>query len=90
MLTFIHIIQDNLNKNYDAILREIDIRENRLNTIKFKTHTLENDFAIINEKLENINYGIKNLPRTTYTSFINNDEDITLNKDYITNVESGI
>ena len=47
-------IQENLNKNYDAILREIDIRENRLNTIKFKLHTLENDFSMINEKLENL------------------------------------
>lgn len=47
-------MEENLSKNYDEILREIERRENRLNTIKFRLHTMETSSEEINKKLENL------------------------------------
>ena len=33
-------MEENLDKSYDEILKEIDKKENRLNTIKFRLHTM--------------------------------------------------
>ena len=50
----IGFMQENLNKNYDEILKEIDKKENRLNTIKFRLHTMETNSQNINKKLEEL------------------------------------
>ena len=50
----IGFMEENLNKNYDEILKEIDRKENRLNTIKFRLHTMETNSEKINEKLEDL------------------------------------
>lgn len=50
----IDYIDRNLNKNYDEILKEIDKKENRINTIKFELQTIDNTIKNINEKLENL------------------------------------
>lgn len=47
-------IDENIEKNYDEILKEIDDKENRINTIKFKIQTMENTAQNINSKLENL------------------------------------
>lgn len=47
-------IEENLNKSYDEILKEIDNKEQRINTIKFKLHTVENTAKEISDKLEDI------------------------------------
>ena len=47
-------IEENLNKNYDEILREIERKENRLNTIRFRLHTMEASFENINKKIEDL------------------------------------
>ena len=47
-------MEENIKKNYDEILKEIDKRENRLNTIKFRIHTIENEDKNIMNKLEDL------------------------------------
>ena len=47
-------MEENLDKNYDEILKEIDRKENRLNTIKFRLHTMETASENINQKLEEL------------------------------------
>ena len=47
-------IEEFLSKNYEDILKEIDIKENRINTIKFKLQTMENTSKDINSKLDNL------------------------------------
>lgn len=47
-------IEENIDKNYDELLKEIDIKENRINTIKFKLHTMENNSKDITNKLDNL------------------------------------
>jgi DNA repair exonuclease SbcCD ATPase subunit len=47
-------MQENLVKSYDEILRKIDIKENRINTIKFKLQTMENNSREITNKLDNL------------------------------------
>lgn len=47
-------MEENLNKNYDEVLKEIDKKENRLNTIKFKLHTMETNSENINKKLDEL------------------------------------
>lgn len=43
-----------LNEDYNDILREIDKKENRINTIKFNIKTLESSYVDIQEKLEDL------------------------------------
>ena len=50
----IGFMEENLNKNYDEILKEIDKKENRLNTIKFRLHTMETSAKNVNQKLEDL------------------------------------
>lgn len=50
----IGFMEENLDKNYDEILKEIDRKENRLNTIKFRLHTMETTAENINKKLEEL------------------------------------
>ena len=43
----------------------------------------------INKKLQLFNDGVKAFTNTTYSSFINNDGDITTQQNYETNVTKG-
>lgn len=45
-------MQENIVKSYDEILREIDSKENRLNTVRFRIQTMENRLNEINSKLD--------------------------------------
>ena len=47
-------MEESLSKNYDEVLKEIDRKENRLNTIKFRLHTMEATSENINKKLEEL------------------------------------
>ena len=47
-------MEENINKTYDEILREIEKKENRLNTIKFKLHTMEKESQNISDKLDDL------------------------------------
>ena len=47
-------MQECFDKSYDEILREIEKKENRLNTIKFRLHTMESSSNEINKKLDNL------------------------------------
>ncbi len=47
-------MEENISKNYDDILKEIENKDNRLNTIKFKLHTMENESKNISSKLEDL------------------------------------
>ena len=50
----IGFMEESLEKNYDEILREIENKENRINTIKFKIHTMENESQNISNKLDDL------------------------------------
>ena len=43
-----------LNKSYEEIVKEIDNKDNRIQTIKFKIHSMEIDMKILQEKLEDL------------------------------------
>lgn len=47
-------MEENIQKNYDEILKEIDKKQNRLNTIKFRIHTIENENKNIMNKLDDL------------------------------------
>lgn len=47
-------IESSLNKNYEEILRELETKENRIQTIKFKLHTMELDSKNISSKIEDL------------------------------------
>ena len=47
-------MQECFDKSYDEILREIERKENRLNTLKFRLHTMESSSNEINKKLDNL------------------------------------
>ncbi len=71
-------MEENLNKNYDEILREIERKENRLNTIKFRLHTMESNTEEINKKLENL----AKIEEELQDAEIEKDELLSLNKSY--------
>lgn len=50
----LNYIETTLNKSYDEILREIDVRDNRIQTSKFKLHTMELDSKNISAKIEDL------------------------------------
>lgn len=47
-------IDKNLNRDYDAIVRRIDRKEDRINTIKFELQTMEATADDINRKLDDL------------------------------------
>ena len=47
-------LEENLEKSYDEIIRKIERKENKLNTIKFRIHSMEKDTDIINNKLDDL------------------------------------
>lgn len=49
-----NFMENALSMDYDQIEREIDLRESRINTIKFRVGAMENDTKSINEKLDNL------------------------------------
>ena len=71
-------LEENLNKNYDEILKEIDRKENRLNTIKFRLHTMETNSAEISKKLENL----AKLEEELQDAETEKDELLSLNRSY--------
>lgn len=54
-------MQENVIKSYDNVLNEIEQRENRLNTIRFKLQTMENHTKDINNKLDDLSRIEENL-----------------------------
>lgn len=71
-------IQDILSKNYDDILKEIDIKENRINTIKFKLQTMESASKDINTKLDNLS----EIEEELQDAELEKDELLSLNNSY--------
>lgn len=71
-------MEENLNKNYDEILREIERKENRLNTIKFRLHTMEVSSEEINRKLENL----AQIEEELQEAETEREELLSLNKSY--------
>lgn len=71
-------IQDILSKNYDDILKEIDIKENRINTIKFKLQTMESASKDINTKLDNLS----EIEEELQYAELEKDELLSLNNSY--------
>lgn len=71
-------MEENLDKNYDEILREIERKENRLNTIKFRLHTMEVSSEEINKKLENL----AQIEEELQDAETEKDELLSLNKSY--------
>lgn len=71
-------MEENLDKNYDEILREIERKENRLNTIKFRLHTMEASSEEINKKLENL----AQIEEELQDAETEKDELLSLNKSY--------
>lgn len=47
-------MQENVIKNYDEVLSEIEQKENRLNTIRFKIQTMESHTKDVNGKLDDL------------------------------------
>ena len=47
-------IEENIEKSYDELLKEIEDKEKRINTIKFKLQTMEISSKDINDKLDNL------------------------------------
>lgn len=71
-------MEENLNKNYDEILREIERKENRLNTIKFRLHTMETTSNEINKKLEDL----ARIEEELQDAELEKDELLSLNRSY--------
>ena len=47
-------IEDILNKPYEEIVKELDIKDNRIQTIKFKLHSMDLDMKLLQDKLEDL------------------------------------
>ena len=47
-------IKSVLDKSYEEILKEIDVRDNRIQTITFKMHSIDMDRKLLQEKLEDL------------------------------------
>ena len=47
-------INESLDKNYDELIKDIEIREKRLNTIKFKLQSMEKASKDLEEKIDNL------------------------------------
>ena len=71
-------IEEFLRKNYEDILKEIDIKENRINTIKFKLQTMENTSKDINSKLDNLS----EIEEELQDAETEKDELLSLNNSY--------
>ena len=71
-------MEENLNKNYDEILKEIEKRENRLNTIKFRIHTMEASSENVNQKLE----ALSKIEEELQDAEEERDELLSLNNSY--------
>ncbi len=71
-------IEDFLGKNYDEINKEIELKENRINTSKFRMQTMENNTKEINSKIESL----ANIEEELMGAEEERDELISLNKSY--------
>lgn len=76
----IHIgyIEEFLGKNYDEINREIEFKENRINTSKFKMQAMENNTKEINSKLE----ALASIEEELMEAEEERDELLSLNNSY--------
>lgn len=71
-------MEEHFEKNYDEILREIDRRENRLNTIKFRLHTMEVSSEEKNKKLDDL----ARIEEQLQDAEVEKDELLSLNNSY--------
>ncbi len=71
-------IEEFLGKSYDEINREIDFKENRINTSKFRMQAMENNTREINLKLESLS----NIEEELMLAEEERDELMSLNKSY--------
>ena len=71
-------LEENLEKSYDEILRKIERKENKLNTIKFRIHSMEKDTDIINSKLDDL----AKVEEELQEAELERDELISLNKSF--------
>lgn len=71
-------IEEFLSKSYDEINREIELKENRINTSKFRMQTMENNSKEINSKIESL----ANIEEELMGAEEERDELISLNKSY--------
>lgn len=71
-------IEEFLDKSYDEINREIDFKENRINTSKFRMQTMESNTKEINSKLE----ALANIEEELIGAEEERDELLSLNKSY--------
>ncbi len=74
----IGFMEENIQKNYDDILKEIEKKENRLNTIRFKIHTMENESKNIASKLDDL----ANIEEELENAENEKEELISLNNSY--------
>lgn len=76
----IHIgyIEEFLGKNYDEINKEIELKENRINTSKFKMQAMENNTREINLKLE----ALASIEEELMEAEEERDELLSLNNSY--------
>ena len=47
-------IENILNKSYEEIVKELDNKDNRIQTIKFKLHSMDLDMKLLQDKLEDL------------------------------------
>lgn len=71
-------MQDSFKKSYDEILRELDTREKRINTINFNLQTMDNTEKEINNKLDSL----AKMEEELEDSELERDELLSLNKSY--------
>lgn len=74
----IGFINSCFEKSYDELLKEIDLKDNRINTIKFKLHAMETNENDINMKLESLAKIEENLEALEEEK----DELLSLNRSY--------
>ena len=71
-------MQENFVKNYDEILRQIEEKDSRINTIKFRLQTIENRSKEITKKLEDL----AKIEEQLQNAENEKEELITLNNSY--------
>ncbi len=71
-------IQEFLSKSYDDVLKEIDVKENRISAIRFKLQTMENTSRDINTKLDNLS----EIEEKLQDAEAEKDELLSLNNSY--------
>lgn len=71
-------MEEHLEKNYDEILKAIDKKDNRINTIKFALQAMENNSKEISNKLDNL----AKIEEELQDAEAEKEELLSLNKSY--------